>query len=273
MPSRPRRLLRPVVEIQQMAPIAGWIDVEPAVKSLLSHSSMLESPLGKDRQLQAGHLSDSAAQHLAFETVESFVGALGELSERDGLGHGDDPRPTVGAEQREAVPPGGGVAPDASPAQAAAVGQGVLDGLHSPAFLIEHPVVDDAANGQLRVLLDGIVLEVLVAAVAVGEVSPVGIALADASKKGEAHGRALHVERLVVLNGFHGRVGTELRAGALDRFSEYLEAGSPEDLPRLLKIIAAAIHGEGERLEAGRALAGSQKLVVKAEEQGAAVDA
>ena len=37
----------------------------------------------------------------------------------------------------------------------------------TPAFLVQHEVVDDAADGQLRIVLDWIILEVFVAAVPV----------------------------------------------------------------------------------------------------------
>ena len=57
----------------------------------------------------------------------------------------------------------------------------------APALLVEHRVVDHAADGQLGVLLDRIVLEVLVAAVAVEQVAPVRVALADAAAERERH--------------------------------------------------------------------------------------
>src|SRR6185369_4943868 len=57
--------------------------------------------------------------------------------------------------------------PHAAAAESSGIGEGVLDRLHSPPFLVEHAIVDDAADRQLAVLLDRVVLQVLVAAVAV----------------------------------------------------------------------------------------------------------
>ncbi len=58
----------------------------------------------------------------------------------------------------------------------------MFDGIDAPSFLVEHPIVDDAPDRELAVLLDRIVLEVLIAAIAVYEQPPLGIALAKASE-------------------------------------------------------------------------------------------
>src|SRR3989304_3636054 len=105
--------------------------------------------------------------------------------------------------------PGRGMAAHAAPAQAPAVGQRVLDAVHTPPFVIQHTVVDHAANGELWVLLDRVVLEVLVATVAVGEPTPGRIASPDPSQERQAHGRALDVERLVVLDHLDRLAGVE----------------------------------------------------------------
>jgi len=54
----------------------------------------------------------------------------------------------------------------------------MLDPSDAPAFLIQHQVVHHAPDRELGVFLDGVVLVVLVAAVAVGEMTPLRIALA-----------------------------------------------------------------------------------------------
>ena len=107
---------------------------------------------------------------LALEGVQPVVAPVGQLDERDRLGHFDDVGERVRAEAVEAAHGGGGVGAGVAAAEAAGVGQRVLDRVHAPAFLVEHPVVEDAADGQFRVLLDRIVLEVLVAAVAVEQI-------------------------------------------------------------------------------------------------------
>ncbi len=92
-------------------------------------------------------------------------------------------------------------------------------------------------------------------------------------QQGEVHRRALDVERLVVLDRRDGREGVDIGAPGLDHLAEELEIGTAEELPGLLEIGAAAVDGEGERLEPGRTLSGGEQLVVEGEQQRAAVDA
>ena len=75
----------------------------------------------------------------------------------------------------------------------------MFDAADTPTFLVEHQVVDHAAEGQFRVFFDGIVLQVFVPAIAVHQIFPVRITRADAAAERQAHGRALDIERLVVL--------------------------------------------------------------------------
>ena len=154
-----------------------------------------------------------------------------------------------------------------------AVGQRVLDRLHPPAFLVEHRVADDAADRQLAVLLDRVVLEVLVAAVAVEEVAPVGVARADAGHQRQVHRRALDVERLVVLDDRDRGERVDLLGPRRDRLAEHLEPGAAQKLARLLEVRAAAVHRQGEGLEPRRALAEVEEHAVERQQDGAAVEA
>ena len=58
----------------------------------------------------------------------------------------------------------------------------MLDCADAPAFLIEHLVVDDAADRQLRIFVNWIILQAFVAAVAVDEIFPIRIFFADARR-------------------------------------------------------------------------------------------
>ena len=138
--------------------------------------------------------------------------------------HFDDVRPRERAEAVEAVAARGRVGAHVAAAQPAAVGQRVLDPADAPAFLIEHQVVHDAANGELGVLFDRIILQVLVAAVAVDEVRPVRVALADAAAQPKAHRRTLDVERLVVLEDAHRFADVEIVGPRLDLLEEQRQA-------------------------------------------------
>src|SRR3954451_9548459 len=105
--------------------------------------------------------------------------SLSQLRERDRFGDLDDVWPRVRAESHEPMRPSTRVAAHASAAVPARVRDRMLDRLAAPTFLVEHAVVEDAADRQLAIHLDGIILEVLVATVAVHDETPVGIALAD----------------------------------------------------------------------------------------------
>src|SRR4029453_17653566 len=106
----------------------------------------------------------------------------------------------------------------------------------APPLLIEEGVLDDAANGHLGILLDRIVLEVLVAAVAVEQMAPVRVALADPAQQGQRRRGALDVERLVVLDDADRleRIDPVLRN--LDRLEKEPQVERVEELPRLFEV-------------------------------------
>src|SRR6185437_231245 len=148
----------------------------------------------------------------------------------------------------------------------------MLDRIHSPAFLIEHSIVDDTANRQLAVRLDWIVLEILITAVAVDEEPPVRMAAPNFAQQGEIHRRALDVERFVV---FDHRYGAERIDGAgrhVDDLAKHLEVRTREKIVRLPRIVASAVDRERERLEPRRRLAVIEQQAVEAEQHRAAVD-
>src|SRR5207249_3267015 len=144
---------------------------------------MLETALGKDRQVEPGNRLDTTRNDFAFERVEFFDGHAGERRKRNCLGYRDYVRPREWAETLETEVFRRRVGARVAATQAAAVGQRMLDPPDAPAFLIEHQVVHHASNRQLRVFLDRIVLQVFVAAIAVDEVWPLGITRADPAAK------------------------------------------------------------------------------------------
>ena len=98
----------------------------------------------------------------------------------------------------------------------------MLDRFDTPTLLVQHSVLDDAADRKLAVLLDRIILEVLVSAVAVHEEAPVRITLTDAPEKRQIHGRAFDVERLVILDDRHGVQWIECARGHVDDLAKHL---------------------------------------------------
>src|SRR6187397_3306758 len=101
-----------------------------------------------------------------------------EVIKRNAFCHCEDVRSRERAKSLEAIMSRGRVSARVTAAQSAAVSQRMLDPPHAPSFLIEHEIVDHAADGQLGILFNGIVLQVLVAAIAIEKESPLGIPLA-----------------------------------------------------------------------------------------------
>ena len=191
---------------------------------------------------------------------------VGELDEGDPLGNLDDVGERVGAEAAEAERGGGGVAANMAATLAAGVGQRVLDGIHPPALVVEERVVENAANRELRIVLDGVALEVLVAAVAVDEPDPVGIPAADPAAQRQPGGSGLDVERLVVFDRADRRLEVELVGRDLHRLMEIVEPCPGQEVAGLGEIASRIGHRQGEGLEPLRRLAPRQEQMVEDEE-------
>src|SRR6185503_3844420 len=200
--------------------------------------AVLEAALWKHGHLEPEHRSHAAGYDLALQSVQPLVRSLSELGERNGFGHGYDRWPRARAERVKPVLARACEAPHARSAVASAVCQRMLDRLHTPTLLVQHAVVDDASNRELAVRLDGIVLEVLVSAVAVDEQPPLRVALPDGAEQREIRRGALDVERLVVLDHRDGAQRIERRRRHLDHFAEHLELDAREELGRLIGVLA-----------------------------------
>src|SRR5262249_31392128 len=108
-----------------------------------------------------------------------------------------------------------------------------------------------AADGELFVGFDRVVLEVLVAAVAVSDVTPVRVSLADAAAESQSHRGALDIERLVVLEHAQRLAHFEILGVGLDLFEEQREAERREKRACLFQIWPVS-EIEDERLEPRR---------------------
>ena len=148
----------------------------------------------------------------------------------------------------------------------------MFDASDAPALLIQHQVVDDAADRELGILFDRIVLEVLVAAVPIGEVAPVRIPVADALAEQQAHRRAFDVERLVVLEHANRVLDIEILGGGVDLLEEQRQSGCGEKCASLLQVGALA-EIQHECLEPRRRQAEAQHGVIGEQEHRSAVDA
>ena len=198
---------------------------------------------------------------------------IGEFDEGDPLGDFDDVWQGVGAEATKTERGGWGVAADMAAALAAGVGEGVLDGIHSPALVVEERVVEDAADREFRIVLDRVALEVLVTTVAVDEPFPVGIAPADPATQREPRGSGLDVERLVVLDRADRRLEVELFGRDLHRLMEIVEPCPGQKLPGLGQIAPGIGHRQREGLEPLRRFAPRQEKMVEDEENAPRIDA
>lgn len=212
-----------MVEREELLAVLGFAVGEALVEAVFRECSVLEAALGEDRHFHSRDGFDAAGDDLAFEFVEAGDVVFCDVDEGDGFGYGDDVGPGEGAEALEAVVVRGGVGAGVGAAEAARVGKGVFDFADAPAFLVEHLVVDDAVDGELGVFLDGVVFEVFVAAVAVDEVAPAGVAVTDAAAEGEGHGGGFDVERLVVFGDADGFGGVEGGGVGFDGLEEEFE--------------------------------------------------
>ena len=94
----------------------------------------------------------------------------------------------------------GSVGASVGTAKAAAVRERVLDLPYTPSLLIQHLVIDDAGDGEFRILLNRIVLQIFITTVAIDKVAPRWIAVADAAAKRDCHGCRFNIEWLVILD-------------------------------------------------------------------------
>src|ERR1700737_4989566 len=113
---------------------------------------MLEASLGKDRHLHSGHRGDPPRNDLALELIESADIVPCQVDEWNCLGYGYHIRAGVGAEAPETVVMGRSISARVGTTQSSAVGERMLDLTDAPAFLVEHLIMNHAANGELRIL-------------------------------------------------------------------------------------------------------------------------
>src|SRR2546423_3806444 len=74
----------------------------------------------------------------------------------------------------------------------------MFDSANPPPFLIKHQIPHHTADRQLRIFLDGIILKILIAAIAIDQISPVGITRANSAAESETHRGALDIQWLVI---------------------------------------------------------------------------
>src|SRR5512138_3549880 len=96
--------LPPRVEGDEMVPVTGLSIGKETMSHIGGPRAVLKSPLGEDRHVEAGDRRDATAHNLALESIETLGRATCQLAERDCFRDGDDGRPRVWAESREAVP-------------------------------------------------------------------------------------------------------------------------------------------------------------------------
>src|SRR5712664_278242 len=221
---RSRRIRASGVEGVEMAAIACLVLGEQTGGGPRRRRPMLEAPFGIDGHLESQHRAHASTHDFTLQGVETLVRAACQLGERYRLGDRDHGGPSVWAERDEAMSAGAGIAAHAAAAVPAGVGERVLERVHAPSFLIKHAVIDNASDRQLAVRLDRIVLEIFIAAIAVEEQSPFGVARADRLEQRQVHGGALDVERFVVLDHGHGAQRVESARRHIDRLAQQLES-------------------------------------------------
>src|ERR1700678_2918500 len=120
----------------------------------LCNRPVLEPALGENRHIEGGNCLQSTGHDLTLELIESLHVIIGQINERNALRDCDHRRSRERTEATKAKVMTRGVGSAIRAAQSAAVRQGVFDFSHSPTFLIQHGVIDYAANCELRILLE-----------------------------------------------------------------------------------------------------------------------
>src|SRR6266404_4534297 len=161
---------------------------------------MLESALAKDRHFESCDRLDPPSDHVAFELVKFGFVIIGQGNERNSLGLLDHRWTSKWTEALKTEMAGGRIGASVGTAQATRIGEGVLHLSHPPAFLVEEPIIDDAADCELRVLLDWVILQILIATIAIHQESPLRVPLSDPSAEGQRHRRRLKIECFVILD-------------------------------------------------------------------------
>src|SRR5258705_51483 len=248
---RPRSRIRASgVECVEMAAITGLILGEQAGGRGGCRRAVLEAALGIDRHVDAEDRSHAPSHDLALQPIETLMRALRQLGEGNRFGDTDDGRPRVGTESDKAVAARAGIAADAAATVAAGVGERVLERVDAPAFLIKHAIVHHAADRQLAVRFDRVVLQVLIAAVAIHHQPPSEITRAHFLQQRQVDSRTLHIERLIVLDHLDRPQRVQPAGRHVDRLAEDLETGGAQELARLPRVLARAVERQCERLEA-----------------------
>src|ERR1051326_1244238 len=149
------------------------------MQAFLADGAVLESALGEYRHIYTNDRFDPACDDFALQAVKPVDVVFGQRQIRDAFGNLDHVRASEWTKTVETKGFRRGVGSGVGTAQSTGIGQRVFDFPNTPSFLVKHGVVDDAADGQLGILVDGIIFEILVAAVAIHQVLPIGVALAN----------------------------------------------------------------------------------------------
>src|ERR1700688_3729373 len=150
------------IERKKVFAIFSLAERQSFAQSGCRQGAVLKAPLGEDRHLQAGNRGNTARYDFPFQFIEPRHTVVRQFDKRYRLGDGDECGPQEGAETMETEVPPRSVCACVRPAKSAAVSKRMFDLSHAPSFLIQHRVIDDAANGQLRILFNGIVLQILI---------------------------------------------------------------------------------------------------------------
>ena len=148
----------------------------------------------------------------------------------------------------------------------------MFDPPHAPAFMVEHLVVDHAANGQLRILLDRIIFQILVPAITIQQVTPPDIAAANFFREGQPHRRALNIQRLVILDHADRLRHIEVFQISFDGFEKQSQTKSFQKVARLRQV-RPVTERQRKRLQPRRVHPEFLEHVIRRQKHRSAVDA
>src|ERR1044071_9792986 len=142
----------------------------------------------------------------------------------------------------------------------------------SPAFLIQEPIINDAADSQFGVLLDRIIFQVLVAPIPIDQEFPVWLPVPDATTEGQGLGCRFQIQRFVILDNANCFGMIQTGRFSLNWFQEKLETQRCKKSFGLVQV-GSILDGESEGFQARWVQAHLQKAMISDQKNSAAIDA
>src|ERR1700722_5853942 len=143
---------------KKLPAILGFAERQLLAQNFHRQGAVLKSALGEDRHLEAGYRHNTSRNNLSFQRIKPRNAVVSEIDKRNCLRYRNHRRPRKRTEAVKTILMSWSVSARVGPAQSPAVGERMLDLSDTPTLLIQHRVVDHAANCKFGGLLDRVIL-------------------------------------------------------------------------------------------------------------------